>query len=74
VVATGPEVLQTSGVSAKPAISNIDGAGIDGGAGLLFDGHRLAGDGGLIDEGVAAGDGAVDWDAAAWLYQDDVSG
>jgi len=50
----------------------IDGAGIDGGAGLLLDRHRLAGDGRLVDEGMASHHLAVNRDAATRLHQHNV--
>ena len=48
----------------------IDRAGEDRESRGLLDRHRFAGDAGLIDEGVAVDDRAVDWDPSARRDQD----
>ena len=64
------------GIAAKPLDANFQGAGlidrsrVDASAGKLFDRDRLPGDGRLVDEGVAAYDGAIHGNMPAGTHQD----
>ena len=51
----------------------IHGSGEDAGAGNLFHRHRLAGDVGLIDKGMAADDHAIHGNVTARPHQHDVA-
>jgi hypothetical protein len=52
----------------------IDRSRVDGGPGALLDRHRLAGNRGLVDVGVAGYDDPVDGDVAARIHQDEIPG